>query len=155
VRQRVGQYEISPLGAAAWGRSGKRGTPAFCRNVAIKFSRQQFSDRFEREARAIAQLDHPNICMLYDIGMDYLVMEFVDDQSLKGPLSLLKIIDYAHKKGIIHRDLKPANIIVANGRVKLLDFALVRIEAPLEGGSASAILANHPKPAPNSPPLLW
>jgi serine/threonine protein kinase len=81
------------------------------REVAIKVSTEQFSDRFEREARAVAALNHPNICTLFDIGPDYLVMEYVEGENLKGPLPLdeaLRIarqiadaLDEAHAKGVI------------------------------------------------------
>src|ERR1044071_6336307 len=91
------------------------------RDVAIKTSQQRFSERFEREARTIAALNHPNICHIYDVGPDYLVLELVDGTSPKGPLPLdeaLRIaeqvaaaLEAAHEKGIVHRDLKPANIL--------------------------------------------
>src|SRR5689334_309019 len=110
------------------------------RLVAIKFSKTQFSDRFEREARAIAQLNHPNICTLHDVGPDYLVMEYVDGHPLQGPLPLVKVLAYAsqicealetaHRTGITHRDLKPSNILVTADRVKLLDFGLAKMEPP-------------------------
>ena len=114
--------------------------PRLNREVAIKTSREQFNERFEREARAVAALNHPNICHLYDVGPNYLVMELVEGETLKGPLPIddaLKIADQialaleaAHEKGIIHRDLKPANIkITPEGVVKVLDFGLARIAA--------------------------
>src|SRR6201997_5568188 len=94
--------------------------PPMGRDVARKISAQQFSERFEREARVIASLNHPNICTLYDVGPNYLVMELVEGQNLKGPLpaeqalryasQLAAALDAAHRKGITHRDLKPANI---------------------------------------------
>src|ERR1051325_7563682 len=92
------------------------------RTVAIKVAKGEFSERFEREARAVAALNHPHVCQLYDIGTDYLVMEFVEGSSLKGPLPAARAVEYAaqildaldaaHRKGIVHRDLKPANILV-------------------------------------------
>ncbi len=107
------------------------------RDVAIKVSAEQFSERFEREARSIAALNHPNICHLYDVGPNYLVMELIDGEALKGPLPLDQALDYArqiadaleaaHERGIIHRDLKPANILITSGGVvKVLDFGLAK-----------------------------
>jgi Tol biopolymer transport system component len=111
------------------------------RVVAIKISSEKFSDRFEHEARAVAALNHPNICHLYDVGPNYLVMEFVEGETLRGPLPLERAIEYAgqilealdaaHRKGITHRDLKPANILVTKSGVKLLDFGLAKHRAPL------------------------
>ena len=104
------------------------------RTVAIKTLQRKHGDRFEREARAIAALNHPHICQLYDIGSDYLVMEFVDGAPLRGPLPLdealrfavqiCDALDAAHRQNIVHRDLKPANILVTASGVKLLDFGL-------------------------------
>jgi Tol biopolymer transport system component/predicted Ser/Thr protein kinase len=111
------------------------------RVVAIKVSSEKFSDRFEHEARAVAALNHPNICHLYDVGPNYLVMEFVEGETLRGPLPLKRAIEYAgqilealetaHRKGITHRDLKPANILVTKSGIKLLDFGLAKHRAPL------------------------
>ena len=106
------------------------------RLVAIKVSNEQFSSRFEREARAIARVNHPNICQLYDVGPNYLVTEYIEGKPLEGPLPLDRAIVYAsqiadaleaaHKKDIIHRDLKPANILVTANGIKLLDFGLAQ-----------------------------
>ncbi len=112
------------------------------RTVAIKVSQERFSDRFEREARAVAALNHPHICTLHDVGPNYLVMEYVEGAPLKGPLPLDKAVEYAgqildaldaaHQKGIIHRDLKPANILVTKQGIKLLDFGLAKQATPLK-----------------------
>src|SRR6204780_2075697 len=108
---------------------------------AVKVSKEQFAERFEREARAVAALNHPHICQLYDVGPNYLVMEFVEGTPLKGPLPLDQALKYAaeicdaldaaHKKTITHRDLKPANILVTKAGVKLLDFGLAKVGTPL------------------------
>lgn len=106
-----------------------------------------FSDRFEREARAIAALNHPHICQIYDVGPNYLVMELIDGRPLQGPLPLDQTLEYAaqiasaldaaHRKGIAHRDLKPANILVTKSGIKLLDFGVAKTaEAPLKPGSS-------------------
>ncbi len=112
--------------------------PRLNRDVAIKTSNQRFSERFEREAKAVAALNHPNICQIYDVGPNYLVMELVEGAPLKGPMDLdeaLRIADQiasalqeAHEKLITHRDLKPGNIMLTPaGVVKVLDFGLAKI----------------------------
>jgi predicted Ser/Thr protein kinase len=108
------------------------------RTVAVKVCTDQFSERFEREARAVAALNHSHICQIYDVGPNYLVMEYIAGQPLKGPLPIDQALKYAgqicdaldaaHRKGIVHRDLKPANILVTKSGVKLLDFGLAKIE---------------------------
>jgi Tol biopolymer transport system component/predicted Ser/Thr protein kinase len=146
---KLGPYEILALiGAGGMGEVYRALDPRLNRDVAIKVSAQQFSDRFEREARAVAALNHPNICTLYDVGPNYLVMEYIEGEAPKGPYALeeaLRIaaqirdaLEAAHEKGITHRDLKPANIkIRPDGTVKVLDFGLAKQSRDREGAVAS------------------
>ena len=148
---KFGPYElVAPIGKGGMGEVWKAHDPRLNRDVAIKVSAAQFSERFEREARAIAALNHPNICTLYDVGPNYLVMEFIEGEAPKGPMSLeaaLRIarqiadaLDAAHDKGITHRDLKPGNIkIKPDGTVKVLDFGLAKV-----GRAAGATSENSP-----------
>ena len=143
--ERLGPYEIlSRIGEGGMGVVYKARDTRLDRSVAIKKSGEAFSERFEREAQAIAALNHPHICHLYDVGPDYLVMELVDGKPLAGPLPAAETVRYgiqvadaldaAHRKGITHRDLKPANILVTKAGVKLLDFGL----AKTRGGCGSS-----------------
>ena len=139
---RLGPYEIlAPLGAGGMGEVWKARDTRLDRIVAIKISKQQFSERFEREARAVAALNHPHICQIYDVGSDYLVMEHIDGAPIKSPLppqeairlaiQIASALEEAHCKGIIHRDLKPGNILITpKGEAKLLDFGLAKLEEP-------------------------
>ena len=138
---RLGPYEIlAPIGAGGMGDVYKARDTRLDRIVAVKVSKEQFSERFEREARTVAALNHPNICTLYDVGPDYLVMEYVEGEPLKAAPSVDRVMQYAlqiadgvaaaHSKGIVHRDLKPGNIFVTpDGRVKILDFGLATLQA--------------------------
>src|ERR1051325_7790296 len=134
---KLGPYEIqSPLGAGGMGEDNRARDTRLERTVAIKIlnssltATPELKARFEREAKVISQLQHPNICVLHDIGSqngtDFLVMEFLEGETLadrlrKGPLAtdeLLKIaiqianaLDKAHRAGIVHRDLKPGNVM--------------------------------------------
>src|SRR5216684_1433184 len=137
---RLGPYEIlAPLGAGGMGEVYKARDTRLDRMVAIKTSKAEFSERFAREAKAIAALNHPHICQLHDVGPNYLVKELVEGSPPKGPLAVEKAVEYAgqilsaldaaHRKGITHRDLKPANIMVTKHGIKLLDFGLARIAA--------------------------
>ena len=126
----LGPYEIvEPIGAGGMAEVYKARDTRLDRVVAIKVSKENFSERFEREARAVAALNHPHICTVHDVGPNYLVMEYIDGAPLKGPLPLTQALKYgtqicdaldaAHKKNIIHRDLKPGNILVTKGGVKV------------------------------------
>jgi len=135
----LGPYEIlSLIGAGGMGEVYKARDTRLGRLVAIKVSKEQFSERFEREARAVAALNHPHICQLYDVGPNYLVMEFVDGVPIRpvdSPQRLLELagqiadgLTAAHAAGIVHRDLKPGNILVTrNDQVKILDFGLAMV----------------------------
>jgi Tol biopolymer transport system component len=143
---KLGPYEIlSSLGKGGMGEVWRARDPRLNREVAIKVSAMQFTDRFEREAHAIASLNHPNICTLFDIGPNYLVMELIEGPTLaeriaEGPIPLEETLalakqiadalEAAHEKGIVHRDLKPGNIkIRPDGSVKVLDFGLAKAGA--------------------------
>jgi serine/threonine protein kinase/Tol biopolymer transport system component len=143
---RLGPYEIlDQIGEGGMGAVYKARDTRLDRTVAIKVSQTQFTERFEREARAVAALNHPNVCQLYDVGENYLVMEFVDGAPISRPDSTRKLLDQAvqiadglsaaHAAGIVHRDLKPANILITSpqskdpGRVKILDFGLAKSAA--------------------------
>src|SRR5437899_1982155 len=95
VGARLGPYEIlSPLGAGGMGEVYKARDTRLDRLVAVKVSREQFSERFEREARAVAALNHPHICTLHDVGPNFLVMEYIEGAPLKGPLPLDQALKY-------------------------------------------------------------
>src|SRR5262245_22272406 len=140
---RLGPYKaIALLGGGGMGEGSRAPGPRVRRDVAIKVAAERFTDRFEPEARMIASLNHPNICTMYDVGPNYLVMELVEGESPKGPMPVERVLRIAsqiaaglgeaHEKGLVHRDLKPANIkIRPDGTLKILDFGLAkRIEQP-------------------------
>lgn len=138
----LGPYQIlSLLGAGGMGQIYKAFDARLGREVAIKVAEEQFTERFDREVRAVAALNHPNICTVHDVGANYLVMELVDGETLrKGverglPLDrtltiarqMLEALGAAHRLGVIHRDLKPENVMVrVDGYVKVLDFGLAK-----------------------------
>jgi Tol biopolymer transport system component len=170
---RLGPYEIlSPLGAGGMGEVYKARDTRLDRTVAIKVLPVSLSDdverreRFEREARAVSALNHPHICMLYDVGrqggIDFLVMELVDGESLedrltKGPLPLADVLrlgteiadalSKAHRQGIVHRDLKPANVMLTKTGAKLLDFGLARVDVAPATSSSVSFLPTQPQKA--------
>jgi len=158
---RLGPYEIvSAIGKGGMGEVWKARDPRLGRDVAIKVSAEQFTDRFEREARAIAALNHPNICTLFDVGPNYLVMELVTGPTLadrirQGPIPLEEALgiakqiadalEAAHEKNIVHRDLKPANVkIRPDGSVKVLDFGLAK------AGDAQEVTPDSPTMMPGT-----
>jgi Tol biopolymer transport system component/tRNA A-37 threonylcarbamoyl transferase component Bud32 len=145
--RQLGHYEIvSPIGAGGMGTVYKARDTRLDRTVAIKLLSGQYSHRFEREARAISSLNHPNICTLHDVGHDqdtpYLVMEYVQGRPLTCPVPWPRAVDQAiqiaeamaaaHHQGIVHRDLKPANVLVTATGVKVLDFGLAQLRPPIE-----------------------
>jgi Tol biopolymer transport system component len=156
VGDKLGPYEIvAQIGAGGMGEVYRARDSRIGRDVAVKVSAEQFNERSEREARAVAALNHPNVCTLHDVGPNYLVMELVEGEEPKGPLPLQTALNYArqiadaldaaHEKGIVHRDLKPANIkIRSDGTVKVLDFGLAKIVAPESGEMSQQNLTHSP-----------
>jgi serine/threonine-protein kinase len=141
VGDRLGPYEILwPIGAGGMGEVWKARDSRLDRIVAIKQLKGNRADHFEQEARAIAALNHPHICRLYDIGPDYLVMEYIDGKPLHGRLPVEESVRLvaqvagalaeAHSHGILHRDIKPNNIVLTTaGEAKLLDFGVAKLMA--------------------------
>ncbi len=148
---KLGPYEIlAMIGAGGMGEVYRAKDKRLGRTVAIKILNKDHVQRFEREARTIAALNHPHICTLHDIGPDYLVMEYVDGAAIKGPLPVEQAVrlaiqiagalDEAHRNGILHRDLKPGNIMVTtSGTTKLLDFGLAKLAVSADSETASTM----------------
>ena len=172
---KLGPYEIqSPLGAGGMGEVYLARDTRLDRTVAVKILPSHLSAnpdaklRFEREARAISSLNHPNICVLHDVGsqdgISYLVMEYLQGETLdarlrKGPLPLKQALEYAgqicdalekaHRAGIVHRDLKPANVMLTPSGAKLLDFGLAKPAAAVFGTQTSGATG----PTPSTPTM--
>ncbi len=151
---RLGSYEVvTQIGAGGMGEVYRARDTRLERTVAVKIlpdhlaDRVELRERFDREARTVASLNHPHICTLFDIGhqdgTDFLVMEYLEGETLaerlkKGPLPLDQVLQYAieisdaldkaHRKGITHRDLKPGNIMLTKSGTKLLDFGLAKLK---------------------------
>src|SRR2546423_3053088 len=151
--QRLGPYEIvGRIGAGGMGEVWRARDTRLDRSVAVKILPEhlsadpQFRERFEREARTISALTHPHICTLHDIGreagVDYLVMEYLEGESLadrlaRGPMPIAEVLragieiaealDRAHRSGIVHRDVKPGNVFLTKSGAKLLDFGLAKL----------------------------
>lgn len=158
----LGRYEIrGVLGQGAMGRVYDAYDPKLDRRVAIKTAlAQKLKQRFEREVRAAARLNHPNIVQVYDFGAEgelaFIVMEHIDGRELKDYLEaherfdlntvlalmrdLLDALHFVHEAGIIHRDVKPANVMVVGGRAKLMDFGVAHT-TDREGDEAEATRA--------------
>jgi serine/threonine protein kinase len=169
---RLGPYEIlAPLGAGGMGEVYRARDTRLERKVAIKILPSHLSEnpilrqRFEREAKAISSLNHPHICVLYDIGnqdgIQFLVMECVEGETLakrleKGPLPLEQMLKYgtqiadaldkAHRTGVVHRDLKPGNVMLTGSGAKLLDFGLAKAAPPLAAGDTLTAAATRTTP---------
>jgi serine/threonine protein kinase len=165
--RRLGPYEIlSAIGAGGMGEVYKARDTRLDRIVAIKVlpahlaDRAELRERFDREAKTIASLNHPHICALYDTGhqddIDFLVMEYIEGETLsqrlvKGPLPIQQVMQYAieisdaldkaHRKGVTHRDLKPGNIMLTKTGTKLLDFGLAKLKRDVAPAAPESQLA--------------
>ena len=161
--QRLGPYEVlDAIGAGGMGEVYRARDTRLGRVVAIKVLGAHLSDkpdvreRFEREAHAVANLHHPHICVLYDVGRendtDYIVIEYLEGETLaerlrKGPLPLAQALEIgaqtadalaaAHRQGITHRDLKPANIMLTKSGAKLLDFGVAKLNPTVDAGATT------------------
>jgi Tol biopolymer transport system component len=173
---KLGPYEIqSPLGAGGMGEVYRAKDTRLDRTVAVKILPSHLSDnpeakqRFDREARAISSLNHPNICTMHDVGhqdgIDFLVMEFLEGETLadrlaKGPLATEQVLKYgieiceglerAHKSGVVHRDLKPGNVMLTKTGAKLMDFGLAKA-TPSGAAPASSLTMTISGPSANQP----
>ena len=169
IGSRLGPYEIlAQIGAGGMGEVYRARDTRLDRIVAIKVlpvhlaDRPELRERFQREARTIASLNHPHICTLYDVGhqdgTDYLVMEYLEGETfaqrlLNGPLPMEQVLQYAieiadaldkaQRKGVTHRDLKPGNIMLTKSGAKLLDFGLAKLKQEVAPDTCAAFGTSH------------
>ena len=169
---RLGPYQIlEPIGAGGMGEVYKASDTRLDRVVAIKLLTKNWAgdsemrQRFEREAQIVASLNHPNICVLHDVGQqdgkDFLVMEYLEgedlavrlergpmpvDEALKTAIAIADALDKAHRRGVVHRDLKPSNVVLTAGGPKLLDFGLAKREGALTGRESARRSPSTPRP---------
>jgi len=172
---KLGPYEVAaPLGAGGMGEVYRARDTRLDRSVAIKIlpahlaDRPEAAERFEREARTISSLNHPNICQLHDVGLQdgvrYLVMELLEGETLaerlrRGPMPMEQVLRYAaeiatglhaaHRRGVVHRDLKPGNIMLTKSGAKLMDFGLAKgivSSNAISEGLTATLSSSHPSP---------
>ena len=171
---RLGPYEIAaPLGAGGMGEVYRARDTRLERSVAIKIlpahlaDKPEAAERFEREARTVSSLNHPNICQLHDVGQQngvrYLVMELLEGETLaerlrRGPMPIEQVLrhgteiatglDAAHRRGVMHRDLKPGNVMLTKSGAKLMDFGLAKgiVSNPVSEGLTATLSSSHPSP---------
>ena len=148
---KLGPYEVVALiGKGGMGEVYRAHDARLGRDVALKVSADHFSERFDREARAVAALNHANVCTLHDVGPNYLVMELLEGTPVKGPYpeeealriahQITDALEAAHERNIAHRDLKPGNIMVrADGVVKVLDFGLAKVGGATTSGASELV----------------
>src|SRR3984885_7637087 len=173
---KLGPYEIvSRLGAGGMGEVYRAKDTRLDRTVAVKILPSHLADnpearqRFDREARAISSLNHPNICTLHDVGhqdgIDFLVMEFLEGETLaerlaksalptelvlKYGIEICEGLERAHKSGVVHRDLKPANVMLTKTGAKLMDFGLAKA-IPAGAAPASSLTMTIAGPSVDHP----